>query len=57
MEFHLFVACAVYALAFLLGVSWLIETLAYLSDPRVKAMNKRAIRKFIRNILIKLVKD
>lgn len=57
MEFHLFVACAVYALAFLLGVSWLIETLAYLSDPRVKAMNKRAIRKFIRNILIKLVKE
>lgn len=53
MEFHLLVACFVYAVAIMYGIFLLFEIPIYLSDTKNRAKLKRKIRKILRTILYK----
>jgi hypothetical protein len=56
MAFHLFVASAVYAVAFMFAFIWIWVMCARLSNRHYRALLKRKIARFIRNILRKFVK-
>lgn len=52
MDFHLFVASCVYAVAIMAGIIFITDVLPEkLSDPRTKAKIKRFTRKILRRML------
>lgn len=55
-DFHLFVACAVYAIGGMLAWIYITVKLVELCDDEYRAQQKRKVKKIIRNILRKFIK-